>query len=470
MSTANSVSRPAYKHAVVIGGGMGGLISARIAADHFEKVTLIERDALPDNADARKGVPQGRHFHGLLKRGENLLAEMFPDLVPSLLAAGAVKVNLVSDLAWFHFGGWKVRSNLGEVDNICMTRPLLEREVRRRVRALPNVQLLDGTDVIGLSATADRRTVQGVVHRRTGSSADETLVADLVIDAGGRGSRLPAWLESLGRPKVKESVLNVDVGYASRIYKAPPANRHPWKLLFVTGTPPCRRMGALAPIENNQWIVAQMGMLGEHPPTDEAGFLEFSRGLPVPDFYTTVRELEPVSDVAAFKYPSFLRRHYEAMADFPDGLAVLGDSHCSFNPIFGQGMTASALGAQLLGDQLKAARGSGSSSLPAGFSPSYQRALAKVSNESWMASTTEDMRNPEVQGTRPMGTGFILWYTKRIQQLATVDPTIAFSFYRVMNMLAPASELMKPATFFKVLKGPPNSVASTQASASGAGR
>jgi len=470
MPTASSSVRPAYQHAVVIGGGVAGLVAARVVADHFEKVTLIERDHLPDNSDPRKGVPQGRHFHGLLKRGENILNELFPDLVSGLLGAGAVKVNLVSDLAWFHFGGWKQRSNLGSVENVCMTRPLLERALRRRVKALPNVALLDGMDVVGLLPSSDRRSVQGVTCRRIGGSADETLSADLVVNAGGRGSRLPGWLEAMGRPKVKESALQVDVGYASRIYKAPPAGKHPWKMLFVNGANPNLRMGALAPIENDQWIVVQMGTLGEYPPTDEAGFLEFSRSLPVPDFYMAVRELEPVGDLAGYKYPSFLRHHYEAMPDFPDGLAVLGDSHCSFNPIYGQGMTAGALGAQLLGEHLKAAGASGPGQLPVGFSSNFQRALAKSSNESWTVSTTEDMRNPNVSGNRPLGTGFVLWYTKRVQQLTITDPAVAFTFYQVMNMLAPVSELMKLPMLFKVLKGAPNSPAGAQASAPGASR
>jgi len=455
MSTSNGRR---FGHAVIIGGSMAGLSAARAASDHFERVTIVERDALPTDAAHRKGVPQGHHLHGLLKRGANILTEWFPDLMSGLAAAGAQQVNLVSELMWYQFGGWKARSNVGRMDAISVTRPTLEREVRQRVRAVPNVQVLEG-NVAGLAASPDKSTVQGVIFRRAGGSADETLAADLVVDASGRGTRLPAWLEALGRGKIKESSFQVDVGYATRLYKAPPEGRYPWRLMFVTGGYPDKRMGFLSPIEGGRWMCTLVGTLGEHPPTDEAGYLEFAKGLPVPDWYQAVKELEPVTDVAGYKFPSHLRRHYEAMADFPDGLAVLGDAHCSFNPIFGQGMAIAAVGAKVLSDHLAVAGAAGAGAPPRGFSRRYQQALARESNAPWTVSTTEDMRFPEVQGTRPFGTGFVLWYTKRLQEVATVDPGIAYAFYQVANMVAPASELMKPSVLFKVLKGRPNSPA-----------
>jgi len=431
---------------------MAGLTAARVAADHFEKVTLIERDVLEDSADARKGVPQGRHAHGMLKRGEEILEVLFPGLTQRLEAAGAVNMNINEGIAWRHFGGWKAHPP-GVFMALFFTRPLLELEVRRAVMGIPNVQFIQGADVLGLTSSSDRRFVQGVRIRRGG--AEETLAADLVIDASGRGSRMPAWLEALGRSKVKETIVTVDVAYSTRRLKRAPPGKHKWSALFVVGkSPTSKRGGILLPVEGGDWLATLVGLLGDHPPTDPAGWLEFARNLEVPDYYEAVKDAEPVTDPVGFKFPSHQRRHYEQMADFPGGLVVLGDSHCSFNPVYAQGMTTSILGAELLKRQLEAWPRAGAGPAPEDFTRKFQRALAQATNDPWAAATGEDFRYPEVQGKRPFGLSAIQWYTQRFHRLSHVDPELTSTFYRVVHMLDPIKEMLKPKIVWKVLKGP----------------
>jgi 2-polyprenyl-6-methoxyphenol hydroxylase-like FAD-dependent oxidoreductase len=246
----------------------------------------------------------------------------------------------------------------------------------------------------------------------------------------------------------------VDVAYATRLFERPPPGTYEWNALYVLGqSPESRRLGAIAPIEGGRWIVVMAGLLGDHPPDDEAGWMRFARELPVRALHDALERAAPASDIAVYKFPSHLRRHYERMKDLPDGLAVLGDSHCSFNPMYGQGMTTAVMGAVLLGEQLAArrARGAGLD----GFSRPFQRALAKITDEPWMMSTGEDFRYPDVIGNRPFGNAAMQWFTGRVHRLATTDREVATRFYRAMHLIAPLTDLMKPSMLLRVLKGPP---------------
>jgi 2-polyprenyl-6-methoxyphenol hydroxylase-like FAD-dependent oxidoreductase len=435
---------------------MAGLTAARVLADHFEEVLLVERDALPDTDEPRKGVPQGRQLHGLLGRGEEILEALFPGLGASLVDAGAVRVDFGRDVRWHHFGVDKVRFESG-VLTTTMTRPFLERMVRRRLFALPNVRCLDRREVVSLLASEDRQRVLGVrVKRRDGGGEpgeQEELFGELVVDACGRGSSTPRWLAELGRPKPDETEIRINVCYATRLYHRPEPTGLPYQGLYIIGKPPeSKRLGVLGGIEGNRWIALVAGMLGDHPPADPEGFLEFAKGLPIDDLHRILSTAEPASDVALYKFPSHLRRHYERMPGFPDGLVVLGDSHCSFNPIYGQGMTTAALGALVLGECLEEHRPRGSTSL-AGLSQRFQARLAKQTDGPWAMATGEDLRYPEVEAERPLGYGFMKWYTGRVHQAVAHDTALALRFLRVMHMLEPPTALLTPAMALRVLAG-----------------
>jgi 2-polyprenyl-6-methoxyphenol hydroxylase-like FAD-dependent oxidoreductase len=442
------------RRAVVCGGSMAGLLTARVLSGHFDEVTVVERDVLAEGSrEPRKGAPQGRQLHALLKKGEEIMRDLFPDLLPALAEAGAVTVDFGRDITWYHFGVWKKPFESGLLMT-CLSRPLLEAEVRRRVFALPNVRLRDACDVLGLASSAGGARVTGVrVKARGGAGTEETLDAELVVDASGRGSKLPEWLEAMGCGRPEETAVKVQVGYASRLYKMPDPWKYPWKGMYILGAPPgSKRLGALFPREGGQLICVLAGFLGEHPPDDPEGYLEFARGLPVDDLHRVLLDLEPAGDVAVYKFPANLRRHYDRLTRFPDGLAVVGDAMASFNPIYGQGMTTAGLDALELDACLRAQRRERGPGDLTGLSRRYLAAAAKLTDGPWQMTTGEDFRHPEVEGQRPPLYGAMKWYLGQVHRAAAVDEQIYGYFLRAMHMLDGPEKLLSPRTALRVLR------------------
>lgn len=440
-----SKTNGAGSHAIVVGASLTGLLATAAVARHFDRVTLVERDALPTGPDTRKGVPQARHVHVLLKQGEHVLAHYFPGLVEELLANGAARVDMAGDTRWFYFGDWKARFASG-VGFLSQTRGFLEWTVRMRLAALPNVTIRPETDVRGL-AVDDAGRVRGVRLDATG----ETVAADLVVDATGRVSRGTAWLADLGLPVPEETSVKVAVGYASRFYRRPPGAAHDWKALFVYPRPPGTRLGVIVPVEGDRWMVTLVGWFHDHPPDDDDGFLAFTRSLPVPDVYDAIRDAEPLSPIVLHKFPSNLRRRYERLTTMPDGLAVIGDALCSFNPIYAQGMTTGAIGAHALDETLTVhAKAHGRNDLR-GFSQRFQRHLSHLIDTPWLLTTTEDLRSAEAEGTRPAWIPLVQWYTRRVQQLTWRDEFVGKRFLEVMHLTRTPRTLLHPYILLRAL-------------------
>jgi 2-polyprenyl-6-methoxyphenol hydroxylase-like FAD-dependent oxidoreductase len=434
-----------HTHAVVIGGGLAGLLAGRVLSDHFARVTLIERDAPGGAPVPRKGVPQGNHVHGLLAKGCEVLAQLFPDLVPALLAGGAVAGDMGRDIRWHHHGAWKARFDSG-IEGILFTRPYLEWHIAERVKALANVRILNAA-VDGIEVDAARTRVVGI-KLRAPVDGDTRLPADLVVDAGGRGSHMPQWLEAIGFRAPSETTVQVDVMYASRLYRRAP-HRQELQALLVSPHAPRKRMGMMFAVEGDRWLVTLGGLHGDHPPTDEAGYLEFARRLPVPDLHQAIAAAEPLTAIATHKFPANRRRHYEALDPVPDRLMIVGDAFCSFNPIYGQGMTVSALEALALERMLREQSATGEGL--AGLSARFHATIADIVDVPWGLTTGEDFRHAETRGPRPPLTPLLHWYTGRMHQRCAHDAALALAFYRVMHMIEAPSALFRPATAWRIL-------------------
>jgi flavin-dependent dehydrogenase len=243
------------RHAIVIGASMGGLLAGRALADYYDEVTLIDRDVLPLSSEPRKGVPQGRHTHGLLARGREVLDELFPGFTAEMVAGGAVSGDVADAVLWFNHGFYlrNVHSNLS---GLAISRPMLECGVRRRLGQFANVRIRERFDVIGPICDRDRNRVTGVQVAPRNSDEVETINADLVVDASGRGSRSPAWLDALGYAKPREEQIKVNIGYKTRLYRRRPEDLHGKMGAIIAACRPDWRFGAILAQEGERWTLS----------------------------------------------------------------------------------------------------------------------------------------------------------------------------------------------------------------------
>jgi 2-polyprenyl-6-methoxyphenol hydroxylase-like FAD-dependent oxidoreductase len=428
---------------------MAGLLAAGVLSDHFAQVTVIERDRLTGDVEPRKGVPQGRHVHSLLAQGAIIMGEYFPDLFRTLAQDGAIPVGTDS-IRWNQLGVWMapVRS---PVKISFQSRPFLEQHLREQLAARENVRIMDACEVSQLCAHNDR--VTGVVLRhRAREQHEEALAADLVVDVSGRGSRAPHWLNSLGYGNVQETSVKIDVGYATRIYRCPTHHlSSDWKALLIYGNPPDdKRGGVIFPIQGGHWMVTLAGSLRDYPPDDETAFLEFAHSLAQPDLYEAIKDAEPVTPIAVYKYSANRWRHYERMRRLPEGFIIMGDAACSFNPIYGQGMSVAAIEAQTL-DLCLREQFDGNNGV-AGFTQSFQQAIARAIKTPWLLATGEDLRYPGAEGKRPLSTRLLNRYMRRVVELTASDPGMAATLLRVRNLLKPLRALFQPRIILAVLR------------------
>lgn len=431
--------------ALVLGGGIAGLLAARVLAEGHLDVRVLDRDDLAraDDHHPRRGVPQGRHIHALLPRGRRILEELFPGLTGQLVDAGAASGDLLGD-ARLHLGGHRFARAEAGLTTISASRPFLEACIRSRVAGLPNVTFGPPTDVLGLVTTPDGQRVRGVrILRRADDSAEELLDAGLVIDATGRGSRTPRWLQQLGYDQPAEDRIAGDLGYATRHYRLDPeVLGGDWGTLQAP-TPALPRGGALARIEGDRWIVTLFGLLGDHPPRDPAGFMEFTRSLTFPDIHRAIRSGEPLDDPITYRFPASARRRYEQLPRFPDGLLPIGDAVCSLNPIYGQGMTVAAHQALALRDHVQR----DGTAEPR----RWVRRAARIVDGPWDMALGGDLAFPEVAGPRTAKMRALGTYTARLHAAATQDPALAVAFARVMALVDPPPSLLRPGTAARVL-------------------
>ena len=432
-----------YSSAIVVGASMSGLLAARALSDHFERVTVVERDVLKDGDDARKGVPQAAHAHGLLASGYRVMDAYFPGMMDELEALGAPRGDVVGDFLWFQYGRWKLRHRSG-LRGITVSRPCLEAAVRRRVKALPNVTFLEGADGVSPRLDAATSRVTGFVVHQRHRDAPEIFEADLVVDATGRGSQSARWLEMCGFGRPEEITVKVDVGYATRTFERRDGDFFNSIGGIIAGTAPVStRLGAVLAAEGPRWVVTLVGMLGDFPSTNEKAWIAFAASLPVSAVHELVTSAPPLTDIVSYRFPANQRRLYERMKRFPAGYLVIGDAVCSFNPIYGQGMSVAATEAQALGE-----------SLSSGLDGLAQRFYAKASriiDIPWTIATGEDLRYPQVQGPRPSGFGLVNRYLERVHAVASEDPAVCRKFFDVLNLLVPPPSLMAPSVAWRVL-------------------
>ena len=444
----NSTGR---SNAVVLGGSMAGLLAARVLADHYDRVIVVDRDPLPGTSRPRPGVPHGRHVHGLHPRGLQVLEELFDGLTDKLVADGAVSTDVLEE-SRFLLSGHRFRQAPSGLRGVLCSRPFLEGHVRARVRALPQVLFLNAA-ITGLTSSDDRERITGV-RIAPSRCAERAIEADLVVDATGRGSRSPLWLAELGYQRPVEDRVEIGIGYATRTFRLRPGALGRDVLVVNGGTPDQPRSGVLAAQEGGRHIVTLSGILGDHPPTDRDGFAAFARSLAFPDIADALAGAETLDEGLAFRFPASVRRRYEGLAEHPARLLVTGDAVCSFNPVYGQGMTVAALEAALLRDQLRGGR-----------TPDprrWYRAVGRVVDAPWQVAVGADLAYPGVAGRRTAQIRMVNSYLPRLHAAATTDAALALAFVRVLGLLDRPESLLRPDRLLRVALARPQKASPPQ--------
>ncbi len=436
------------EHAVVMGASISGLLAARVLCDAFDRVTVIERDPLPDGLlTHRRGVPQGRHAHGLLSRGAEIFEELFPGILEEFVADGAPVIASPAELR-MRLGG-HLLCMTGEYTGLSRTyqpsRPHLESQLRTRVGAFPNVKVIDQCQVVGLETAPDNDRVVGARVRYGGSGAEDMIAADLVVDATGRAGRTTKWLAEMGYEPPAEEQIDVDIMYVSQYLRPAPGSMGREKVVII-GHAPWRPTGAeYLEEEDGRWILTLIGYRDHHPPTDPREFVEFAKPMVPPHVFASIRDAEPLSGVVAHRFPASVRRRYERLTRFPAGLLVVGDAISSFNPIYAQGMTVAALQAMALRDSLEG--------VPDQLAPRFFRRAAKPVGVAWQMATGSDLALPQIEGPRPLPVRLINAYMDKVLTAAETDLVVTERFLKVQYLLDSPTTLLKPAMMGRVLTG-----------------
>ncbi|MCU0620494.1 MAG: FAD-dependent monooxygenase [Gemmatimonadales bacterium] len=430
-----------WERAIVMGGSMAGLLAARVLADHATEVVVLERDELPGAPGHRKGVPQSRHTHVLLGAGRRTLEQLFPGLTDDAMGRGAVQGDALKDVRRYIGGGYHA-SAPSAMRTLYISRPLLESLVRERVRSLPNVRVMERADVRGVAWSPDQGRVTGVTVDHEGTH--DTIAADLVVDATGRGSRSPQWLQQAGYEAPDEELVECNAAYATQLFRAAPGQLRGLRAVVVPMAPGRLRGAVLARQEDETWTLSLMGLRGDRPPIDTAGFRAFARSLPASEIAELAESAEPIGDPVPAAFPSNVRRRYDLLERFPDGYLVVGDAICSFNPMYGQGMSVAALELAALAETLAE---------PAAeqVGPRFFRRAAPVLEAPWLLAAGNDLRLTRPDAPVEGRTRFVRWYMDRLHVAARTDVAVAQAFLLVAGLVAPPASLMKPAIMVRVL-------------------
>ena len=430
----------AQTHAIVIGGSMAGLSAGRILSNHFDHVTVIDRDTYPNGVAERPGVPHSRHVHALLARGRQELERLFPGFSHRMREGGAQKIDFGMDFATLRPHGWSQRQPDG-LSLFFASRNLIESVVRDLFRQLPNISLMEQTIVTALDTTKNEHLkATGVQLRTADGSAQTQLKADLIVDASGRASKAPEWLQTLGLEPPQETVVNSFSGYSSRWFQAPPPERWPqewwWKGIWIDlKEPEVLTAGVLFPVEHGRWVITMGGAARQYPPTDEDDFMDaLSTRLRSPVLAEAARLAEPISPVYGYRSMTNRFRHYEHWQERLDGFVALGDAVCAFNPVYGQGMTTGTLSAATLEDCLTQYGVTNPD-----VCQHFFRAQAKVQESPWRLATGADFRFPETEGKQAPGSRLLDPYMKAMFAAAQDDMVVRRRLGQVLNMLKPPS-------------------------------
>ncbi|MDX3666523.1 pyridine nucleotide-disulfide oxidoreductase [Streptomyces europaeiscabiei] len=443
--------RPAaVRSAIVLGGSLAGMLAARALAGFVDEVTVVERDALPERPGPRRGLPQARHAHMLWSGGAQAVEELVPGTTERLLAAGAHRQAVTTDMVILSPQGWYRRWPVSH-HNLLAGRDLLDATVRMAVLADDRVELLERTEVLGL--VGGEAAVTGVRVRQD-DGTERVLEAGLVVDATGRSSRAPHWLAALGLPEPEKREVDSGLAYASRVFRAPEGARRGFPVVAVQADarrPGPGRSAFLVPIEDGRWIVMLSGTRGGEPSPDNDDFVRYAREeLRHPLIGELIAGAEPLGDVAFTRSTANRRWFYERMSRRPENFAVIGDALAVYNPVYGHGMAVAAQSALALRDVIRR-QGWGSP----GLARRIQKAVARPVGVAWDLATGQDVFYEGATQAGPTRRDrLVAAYVDRLLLTATGNGRIARRLTDVTSLERGPEVLLTPGVLLAAAAGP----------------
>jgi 2-polyprenyl-6-methoxyphenol hydroxylase-like FAD-dependent oxidoreductase len=383
-----------------------------------------------------------------MRRGSQILSDLFPGLLDELVTDGA-PVWDDGDLSKIDvsFRGHRILrsgrfADLSSTAFYSPSRPFLEFHVRQRLLALSNVRILQRRDVFDLTCTPERDRITGVRIANLQNGDEELPFADVVVDATGRGSRTPLFLESLGYPRPVQDELAIGLTYHSQPFHVPPGilKEKVYVYNFVPGRP---KAVSLFGYENDTWMLTVQGILGQETPFDRAEMLEFAASVAPDHVVAALHSGRPVGDVARHRVHSNRWRRYDKLPRVPSGLLVIGDAICSFNPIYGQGMTVAAMDALVLRDCLR----DGGPDLSRRFFASSAKGIGVA----WQMAVGSDLALPELEAPRPLSVRLPNAYNDWMLFAAESDLHVAEQFWKVLNLVERPGYLLRPSVMVRVV-------------------
>jgi flavin-dependent dehydrogenase len=435
--------RNVMEKVIVIGGSIAGNLVAKALSHTFRQVIIVETGQRWKGKAPRKRVPQSYHPHVLLKGGEEAIEKIFPNLLDQLKEDGSIVNNFTRDLKWHHFGFWKQRFP-GELVMLQQSRPMLEWQLQHRIDQVSNITTRYETKAEQLILDHQRNKISGVQVRSLKTRREEVLLADMVVDASGFGSKSIEWLKSYGI-KVREEKVWIQLFYATRLFRLKNRDRPDWCNLLISPSFPENPYGAfIQTIEDNRFSVTFSGYANERAPKTNEEFFAYAKRLPVTDVTHFLEQVEPVSEIKIYKIPYQARRRFD-LADVPEGFLVVGDAHCRFDPVFGQGISVAAMEALELQSYFKYYAYSDK-----GFTKTFHKKISKLIATPWEMAITEAFRHPDINGNRPLIQPFKQWYSKKVYQLSAFDPEVYLRLVRVMNLIRSPFHLFHPKVGFAI--------------------
>ncbi|MFH9125685.1 NAD(P)/FAD-dependent oxidoreductase [Streptomyces globisporus] len=435
----------------MLGGSITGTLAARVLSEFYRQVVIVDRDEILGVEKPRRGAPHAVHAHGLHGRGCLIVQQLFPNLLNDMRRA-RLPVGDLGEQRWY-FNGRPFRPLRTGLPSLTVPRPVLEAYLRAEVAQRPNVTFLQNTELRGLLATPDRSRVTGARLCSTAPGSESfDLEADLVVDATGRGSRTPVWLQGLGYDRPVERRMPIGLAYTTRFYRNPPDTPAGPQFINCLPSPPTGRGAFLGHTGHGTRILSLTGLLGDHPPADPEDFTAFAKTLPAPEIHDHLRTAQPLTAPLTFRFPASLRRHYERLARFPQRLLVLGDAVCSLNPNYSQGMTVAALQAMALHQHLTHG---------APDSVTFMRDVGRIIDTPWFISTTSDLRYTGTTGHRTLTAPAINAYVTRLHHTATHSPAATNALLRVAGLVDHPTALLRPRILLTTLRARPARPVST---------